>query len=177
MKVIKKLFEVFKVLEACLVIVLLTIRFIPLLFGYEVFGVLSGSMEPEIQTGALAYVDTNVKSEDMEVGDIIAFYIKDENTYVTHRVVDINEDERTFITKGDANEVIDFSPIPFSQVIGETTYSIPYFGYLFDWFESTAGRWCLGALIVAQLLLEYLFYLLIKEEEEEDGTCREKEND
>ena len=47
--------------------------------------IMSGSMEPTIHTGSLAFVDC--KKAQPEKGDIIAFYRGEE--LVTHRVIDI----------------------------------------------------------------------------------------
>ena len=58
---------------------------VPRLLGYEMFEIVSGSMEPTIPVGSVVYVK-NVEPEKIESGDIIAFY-KDEGDIVTHRVV------------------------------------------------------------------------------------------
>ena len=68
-------------------------------FGYNEYVVLSGSMEPSIMTGALAFVNT--KDLNVQEGDVIAFTIDREDadlsydtdaTTVTHRVIKINTD-------------------------------------------------------------------------------------
>lgn len=95
--------------------------------GVTPFGVLTGSMEPAIQTGALAFVNTKVAPEDMRVGDIVAFHSTDD-AVVTHRIHEIDEEAGAFITKGDANAQVDARPVPFEDVIGQTVYSIPEIG-------------------------------------------------
>ena len=89
---------------------------IPSLAGYKPFIVQSGSMEPEIKTGSVVYNNTHAKLEDVKIGDVIVF--KTKNTYVTHRVIKINNN-RTFITKGDANETEDLAPVKFEQYQGK----------------------------------------------------------
>ena len=70
-------------------IVVITVLLLILLFiGIEPFVVLSGSMEPKIETGSLCFINKKVKYEDIEENDIIAFKMSDK-TLVTHRVVEI----------------------------------------------------------------------------------------
>ncbi|MCD8195420.1 MAG: signal peptidase I, partial [Coprobacillus sp.] len=69
----------------------------PTVFGYSVASVGSGSMEPTINTGD---VIVNKKCDQYEVDDIITFYSEAESRYITHRIVDINEDG-SFKTQGD----------------------------------------------------------------------------
>lgn len=76
-----------------------------------VFKIASSSMETNY------YIDDYVivlKTDNYEVGDVITF--KENNSYITHRVVDINGDVIT--TKGDANDTNDDS-IDKSEVLGK----------------------------------------------------------
>ena len=85
---------------------------LPKAFGFQIYTVISGSMEPEIPTGSLVYVrheepDTIVKD------DVIAFYSNNaDGSIITHRVVSNSPAMGQFITKGDANEEKDMNPIP-----------------------------------------------------------------
>ena len=55
------------------VIALCSLLVLPGIFGYHMYHVLSGSMEPEMPVGSLIYVHEE-KPEDIEEQDIIAFY-------------------------------------------------------------------------------------------------------
>ena len=81
------------------------------LFGYTYFEIISGSMEPEININdyVLVKLTNNVKKDD-----VISFIDKD--VIVTHRIVEINDDE--LITKGDANNTSD-EPIKKNQIVGK----------------------------------------------------------
>ena len=46
---------------------------IPRAFGYEIYTVISGSMEPAIPTGSLVYVKY-IQPEEIQTEDVIAFY-------------------------------------------------------------------------------------------------------
>ena len=60
--------------------------------GLKTYKVLSGSMEPEYHVGSVVYVEKS-SIDDIEVGDVITFYIND-NTVVTHRVIDKDNDDK-----------------------------------------------------------------------------------
>ena len=81
----------------------------PGLFGIRPYVVYSGSMEPEIQTGA-----------------VVTFRNRD--TVITHRVV--KKQNGTWITKGDANKTADPVPVEESQIIGRVVFCLPYLGYV-----------------------------------------------
>lgn len=115
--------------EIALLAVLAAATIAPPLFGYATYGVLTGSMEPEIQTGALALVDTGVTGGQLQVGDIAAFDIGN-GEVCTHRVTAVDPDAGQIRTKGDANASEDARPVPFADVFGRTVGSVPKLGSL-----------------------------------------------
>ncbi len=119
------------VIAACLAIT------VPKLLGYEVYHIVSGSMEPEIPVGSVIYVDATLP-EDMVQQDIIAFWR--EEAVVAHRVVENRVIEGELITKGDANEQEDISPVAYRDVIGKVTRHIPYLGAMLVLFATTVGK-------------------------------------
>lgn len=133
---------------------------IPSLLGYKPRVVKSGSMEPEIMTGAIAYNDTHAKVEDVKVGDIIVYQI--EESYVTHRVVAINDDN-TFTTKGDANQTEDLAPVKYDWFRGKTAFTIPYAGYILDIFQTKIGVFTL--ILVTGL---NIIYFIFSDDEKEE---------
>ena len=98
---------------------------VPSLLGYEAYNVVSGSMEPTIPEGSVIYVE-HTEPSAIVVGDIIAFY--KEGTVVTHRVTDNRVVTGVFITKGDANEKEDISPVQYSELIGRVKHHFPFLG-------------------------------------------------
>ena len=69
-------------------------------FGYSVFNVATGSMEPVIKQNDIIIVK---KSDDYQIDDIITF--RSDDDYVTHRIINIISD--SIVTKGDANNAKD----------------------------------------------------------------------
>lgn len=77
---------------------------VPRLFGYEIYSVVSGSMEPAIPVDSMVYIKKEAP-EDMKKDDVIAFYgARDSSAIITHRVVENRIVMGEFITKGDANQ-------------------------------------------------------------------------
>lgn len=150
--------------ELIIVICLFAINMVPMLFGIKPFIVMSGSMETEIHTGAVAFVDTNIKSDEIKKNDIIAFNIG--GTLITHRAIEVNKEDKTFTTKGDANKTEDIAPVPFDNYIGKTIFSIPNLGFIFQWISSMKNKMFLIVLFIIQWLI--LEILETKEEIKDD---------
>ena len=98
---------------------------IPALLGYDIYNVTSGSMVPTLPVGSVIYVKP-VEPETVQAGDIIAYYV--DTAVVTHRVVENRFVEGEFVTKGDANEMEDFSNTRYDDLIGIVKYHFPYLG-------------------------------------------------
>ena len=133
---------------------------IPSILGYNPRVVKSGSMEPEIKTGSIAYNNKNAKIEDVKVGDVIVFELGD--TYVTHRVVSINDDN-TFTTKGDANKNEDLEPVKFENYRGKTALSIPYAGYILETVQTKTGIF----LLVLTAGLNVIYFIFTSDDKKE----------
>lgn len=100
---------------------------LPMPFGYGAAIVMSGSMSPALNVGDLVIVkdvseENGTGQEDLSVGDVVIF--EDGDSFVIHRVIEKNDSERTFTTKGDYNNSAD-APISFSQVKGVLLKNIP----------------------------------------------------
>lgn len=85
-------------------------------FDFQMFQVISGSMEPTIKVGDIIIIK---KSNDVKVGDVVTYI--DDNEYITHRVVSIDKDK--VVTKGDANNTND-SEIKKSMIMGKYVLTI-----------------------------------------------------
>lgn len=100
----------------------------PVIFGYGFYSVLTGSMEPTIDTGSLI-ITKQTKPEDIKVNDIITFKSNYTKNLTTHRVKEIKKDKSIkFITQGDANNTKDPEPIDSSLLIGKVVFFIPFVG-------------------------------------------------
>ena len=147
-----------------LVLVLLIAACVPLtvprMLGYELYTVVSGSMEPAIPTGSLVYVE-HIDPADVREGDVIAFYdAMDAASVITHRVVTNSTVMGKFITKGDANAENDMRPIPYSYLIGRVRMSVQKLGALAQIFTSNAGKLAAASALGLCVVLHVLAALL-----------------
>lgn len=118
---------------------------VPRVIGFEPYAVMSGSMEPEIQTGAMAYVRP-CRGEDLADGDVAAFY-DDIGNVVIHRVMSNRIVEGELVTKGDANGSPDMNPVSYDDVIGSVGMSVPGLGVALELYAGFGGR--LWAFLIA----------------------------
>ena len=126
---------------------------VPRLMGYEIYEVVSGSMEPEIPVGSVIYVKS-AKPEEIEKEDIIAFQRGD--SVITHRVVENRFVEGEYITKGDANEGEDMTPIPYDSLIGRVTWHIPVLGTVMSLMAGTMGKFYAAILAACGVMFHML---------------------
>ena len=127
---------------------------LPLVCGWGMAVVVTGSMEPEIPTGALVLVH---KQESYSVGDVICFSDAGENM-VMHRVIALDALEQGIIqTQGDANNTAD-DPIAADQILGRVAAVSPAAGYLVIWIKSHVPEmlFCGGIFLVAGYMAKKL---------------------
>lgn len=135
------------------VIALLLPLSVPRLLGYEVYDIVSGSMEPTIPTGSMVFVKP-VGWEEIGEGDVIAY--RTDGGVVTHRVAEKRTFLGEFVTKGDANESEDFLSVPFDMLVGRVERHIPFLGNWMAYLASALGKIYLFALLVCGVLFHVL---------------------
>ena len=150
MKIIKKIIDVLTTLIICVGGLFLILY----IFGIVPYVVLSGSMEPTIETGSVCFINKHAKIENIKERDIIAFKMKD-GTLVTHRAIKI--DDSGIVTKGDNNKVADSNVVNKGNFVGKNLFWIPKVGYVVKAFQTTKGKIIAGALIVLLLVSGFLF--------------------
>jgi signal peptidase I len=121
-------------------------------FGWRTEVVISGSMEPAIQTGSVVIVRP-VIPESIQKGDVIMYSSLDKKSLTTHRVFNVaSEPSLQFITKGDANNNPDVIPVDPGQIVGIVAFTIPYLGLLAQFIKTPLG-FTLFLLIPAVILI------------------------
>ena len=101
---------------------------------------------PEIPVGSLVFIDQRDQSVDL--GDVIAYRIGD--TMIVHRVVDQNNDG-TYITKGDSNDTADPASITKQQIVGKEIFCVHKAGK-FRFICSKAGLLIIGAVAIGYFI-------------------------
>jgi len=144
--------------------------------GYKLLNVVSGSMEPAIRTGDVILVRPLTPADEINEGDIITFQTReDASILITHRVigvVTVNNEPTAYVTKGDANDAPDITPVTREQILGLYHYRIPLLGYLGDFVRTKWGVFLLiilpGVILIAD---EVRKMIRIMQEEEAAKTA------
>lgn len=87
------------------------------LWGYRPVTIVSGSMEPELKTGAIVLAK---KTKDIDTDDIV-FFETEEGIPVVHRCIGKDENNN-LITKGDASNSNDFQPVTEDRIFGKVVF-------------------------------------------------------
>ena len=141
------------------------------LMGYQVFNVISGSMEPMYSVGDLIYVK-EVKPHEIEVGMPITYVLNEDLVIATHMVIEIDEENQHFYTQGLANETPDATPVHFNNVIGVPKFGIPLLGYVSDFSQNPPGMYITLAGGAVLIIAVFLPDLIGKKKEEEGAKMK-----
>lgn len=166
------------------VILLCSTLVLPGIFGWHMYNVISGSMEPALKVGSLIYIHEDLP-EDVQEDDIIAFYsipevrspdaltdtaleeghvsggpsgydFPDDNSIITHRVMKNNVVSGNFRTKGDANDSEDPMPVDYDFYIGRVKLSVPYMGAILTIMTSLQGKIAAGCVVALGVVLNLI---------------------
>ena len=102
---------------------------------------------------------------EIRPGDRITFVMgTDTDLVTTHRVVEIDEENQQFITKGDANASADVQPVKFSRLVGKVVLGVPMLGTVSLYLHSSGGTAvCAGIFILVLLLWGIAAKMKLKE--------------
>ena len=167
-KTVRKVWNIITNIIVALVVLLAVALVGVRLVGFQVFTVLSGSMEPTYHVGSLIYVKS-VDYKELEPGDVITFML-DENTVATHRIVEVVPDENDR-TKGDANDAEDGGLVHYKNVIGTPVFTIPKLGYFASYIQNPPGTYVaisVGAILLILVFIPDLFTSDDKDEKEKE---------
>lgn len=124
------------------------------LLGFQVYNIISGSMEPVYNRGDLVYVQPVKNISQLKVGDVVSYVQNEELVVVTHRIVRIDVENNRVHTKGETNDTED-PPVHFNNVIGVVRFHIPWMGYVSDWVQHPPGMYI--SVGVAAVLMVVVF--------------------
>lgn len=149
-----KISALFTALVIFISLISLSIVYIPRLMGCHAYSIETGSMEPTLPLGCLAYVKNYPSFEDYNVNDIVTFTDISRETFFTHRIVEIDTENQSFITKGDANEDVDPSPTESIYAVGKVQFSIPFLGYVAAFLRYKPVKIAVGIIYIAWIAIE-----------------------
>lgn len=169
MKQFEKIWDTVSTVLVGLVVLCAVVLMGSRLLGYQVYNVVSGSMEPTYSVGDLLYVKT-VDPDSVKVGDPITFVLNEDLVVATHRVIRVDQQKRHFYTKGDANETEDAAPVHFNNLIGVPEFSIPLLGYVSDYIQHPPGLYVAIGLLAVLFGSAFLPDLFRKKENTKEAT-------
>ncbi len=145
---------------------------VPSMFGYATLTIETGSMSGTIEEGDMILIkDTG----EYKIGDIVTFLQEGDKIPTTHRIInyDSNGD---FITRGDANNAADTTPVKQNEILGEVIEVFPKVGHFSNWVKMEGWIY-----IVAVLGILAIGFWIAKpdpddDEEEKEVTKEENEN-
>lgn len=140
-------------------VVLVGIVYAPTIFGMKSYAILTDSMETTIPEGSMVYVKPCTKFDEYKLNDIVTFSDSKTGKSFTHRIIEINAQDRCFTTKGDANNEPDLSPTYFSLAVGKVKMSIPYLGYVAEFLKSTVVKIVIAVIYIALAAIEIELFL------------------
>jgi signal peptidase I len=134
------------------VLVFALVLTLPTLTGHRSMTVLTGSMEPTLETGSVV-VDEVIHPTEARIGDIVTFTDPaNSKRLITHRLRSARVEGNTahMVTKGDANDTVEEWDVPVDGEIGRVIYHVPKLGYVRALVGTRQGY---VVLMVALLLL------------------------
>ena len=153
MKVKQIISNIFTVFIVCISVVLITVGMIPKISSYDGYYVSSDSMSPAINKGDLVFTK-EVSFEDIQVNDVLTFTVEGSHKWYSHRVIEINTEEKSFRTKGDHNNVADPGFMSFDAVVGRVEKKLPLIGFVPLLLSTTTGKVVLAVIYVLYIAVE-----------------------
>ena len=135
-----------KIFFGLILVLVIVVSVFPLLPPFKNYyhsrTVLTGSMEPKIPKGSVV-INQWADQKNLEVGDVITYQHPADKkiVYITHRIVKIDKTGLLwrFETKGDANPASDFGLVTQAGTEGKVILTIPFIGYLIEFFKTPIG--------------------------------------
>lgn len=124
--------------------------------GYTLFSIMTGSMEPTFSVGTLVVGET-VDPKNIREGNIITYKGVTGSTVTTHRVQEVRQGEEgiEFVTKGDANSVVDPVTVKGSNVISRVFVDLKHVGGIITFLQEN-----MGAVIGVGLLIYFYIWFI-----------------
>ena len=173
---VKKIWNAVSWLLVAAVVVLAVLLAGVRLVGLTPYAVLSGSMEPTYPVGSLIYVK-DAGPEDVQVGDPITFVLNEDLVVATHRVIDIDQENGRFYTKGDANDAPDGAPVLFENLVGKPVFCVPELGYFSEWITHPPGMYIAVCAALILLIIVFLPDWLEKADESDRKAAGKKKRE
>jgi len=133
-------------------------NYVPFIAKYDHYIIATNSMEPVINVGDIVIINTDVELDNLEEGQIIAFYADirgdGKEVVVVHYLYSITETDgvRTYRTKPEISDDIDPWTLVDEDIVGTHEASIRKIGPFILFAQSTIGR----IVIIVDVIVIYI---------------------
>ncbi|MBQ7965684.1 MAG: signal peptidase I [Ruminococcus sp.] len=195
MKVFKKILSI---LGTILLVILLAVVIVmfnarlsgeaPSVFGYQVFRVSSGSMEPELMIGDVILIK-EAEPQDIQKGDIVTYKGEEgdlNDKFITHKMIEdpqLVDGRYVFHTQGIYEGAVPDPDWYEDQLLGEFVCKIPFIDSVYSFFLKPYGLITFVLIIIVlfgyELIALILSYHTLDEidDEEDDDTEKQEESE
>jgi len=191
---VKKIFNILGILLLVILVAVVVVMFnarisgeAPNVFGYQIFRVSSGSMEPELMIGDVILVK-DAQPQDVKEGDVVTY--KGEvgdlsDKFITHKLIEDPQyvlGEYVFKSKGITSGALPDPDWYEDQLVGVFVCKIPYINEVYNFFLTPYGLITFVLIIVIlfgyELISLIVSYNTLDEtvDSEQDKDNSEKEN-
>ena len=147
---------------------------VPSMFGYATLTVETGSMagmgEEAINIGDMIVIK---KQKEYKVGDVITYLHEGDRVPTTHRIISINREDGSFVTKGDANNSKDPEGVTEDIIIGKVVRKLEGMGVFATWVRTEGWIYIVACFGILGLGL----FVLASNDDEEDTKDEKTESD
>jgi signal peptidase len=182
LKIVGRVLSIALIVIEVLIIIFLVVSKVqgdtPTLFGYQMYFIRTGSMEPYLEPGDVI-ISKKYDGRELvsgENGDVVTYRgsIGNRAELITHRVIEVDGDE--IITQGDANNIAD-SPITKNEIEAVMVYKTVVIDKIYKVISTTWGFWLLIFMPIAILIISEIVSLAKELKKEKDEVAEENENE
>lgn len=154
-------------------------NYVPFIAKYDHYVIATNSMEPVINVGDIVIINTDVTYDDLEEGQIIAFYADirgdGKEEVVVHYLYSITATDgvRKYRTIPQISDDIDPWILEDSDIVGFHTGTIPKIGPFLLFAQSTIGR----IVIIADVIVIYVLLSLFPSSKKPKKSVKPIENE
>ena len=191
MKVFKKILSILGTILLVILLAVVVVMFnarlsgeAPSVFGYQVFRVSSGSMEPELMIGDVILIK-EAEPQDIQKGDIVTYKGEEgdlNDKFITHKMIEdpqLVDGRYVFHTQGIYDGAVPDPDWYEDQLLGEFVCKIPFIDSVYSFFLKPYGLITFVLVIIVlfgyELIALILSYHTLDEIDYEENDNTEKQ--
>ena len=191
MKVFKKILSILGTILLVILLAVVVVMFnarlsgeAPSVFGYQVFRVSSGSMEPELMIGDVILIK-EAEPQDIQKGDIVTYKGEEgdlDDKFITHKMIEdpqLVDGRYVFHTQGIYDGAVPDPDWYEDQLLGEFVCKIPFIDSVYSFFLKPYGLITFVLVIIVlfgyELIALILSYHTLDEIDDEENDNTEKQ--